>query len=209
VAELRDRAERSGQPTGLIAEAPEVPMVRFGTLLQEVRDRRPEIDAELEVEATALRAAGLPFPDICRALTALVWQRSGRSGPAVVLGLGSTPYLATELHDDNVRAAVEEVIAHAPDRHGVHLRAVDYFAGISDMSFFGQGDAAAFTRLARDTPAWESSVGLHAGSVAQLPTVNIGPWGRDYHTPYERIEADYGFRVVPRLVLDLCGRLLG
>jgi arginine utilization protein RocB len=51
-------------------------------------------------------------------------------------------------------------------------------------------------------------VGLHAGHIAQVPTVNLGPWGRDYHTPLERIETDYGFRILPELLADLCRRLL-
>ena len=41
-----------------------------------------------------------------------------------------------------------------------------------------------------------------------MPTVNLGPWGRDYHTPLERIDVDYGFRVLPALLRDLCARIL-
>jgi arginine utilization protein RocB len=126
----------------------------------------------------------------------------------VVLGFGSTPYLATQLRSARVEAAVDALVADAEARHGVSLRAVEYFAGISDMSFWGQGEAGLFGRLAGDTPAWGTCVAVHAGHVAQVPTVNLGPWGRDYHTPLERIEADYGFRVLPGLVGDLCGRIL-
>lgn len=208
LGELRDRAARSGQPAGLIAGAPEVPVIRYGALLDRARDREPGVEAEVGAEAARLRAEGLPFPDICHALTTLLWQRSGLAGPAAVLGLGSTPYLATSLDAPRVRAAVEALIAEAPARHGVTLGTADHFAGISDMSFFGQADAGAFARLARDTPAWEACVGLHKGSLAQVPTVNLGPWGRDYHTPFERIEVTFGFRALPRLLSDLCARLL-
>ena len=52
-----------------------------------------------------------------------------------------------------------------------------------------------------DTPAWEARVGLHAGSLAQVPTVNLGPWGRDYHTPLERLHAAYAFDTLPRVLL--------
>jgi arginine utilization protein RocB len=41
-----------------------------------------------------------------------------------------------------------------------------------------------------------------------VPTINLGPWGRDYHTPFERIETDYGFRVLPSLLLDLSRAVL-
>ncbi len=208
LSDLRARAARSGQPAGMIAEVSTVPVMRHGDLLDQVHAREPGIMAEQGAEARRLSAQGLPFPDICRHLTERLWQRSGLEGPAVVLGLGSIPYLATEVRDDRLRAAVEQLVAAAPAQHGTRLRVVDYFAGISDMSFFGQGDTGAFARLARDTPGWDACVGLGDGSLAQVPTINLGPWGRDYHTPWERIEADFGFRVLPRLLLELCGRLL-
>ena len=94
------------------------------------------------------------------------------------------------------------------NRQGIKLRADAYFAGISDMSFFGQADDGVFDLLAVDTPVWDTAVGLARGALAQVPTVNLGPWGRDYHTPLERIAVDYGFRVLPRLIEDLTKRLL-
>lgn len=208
VEELCARALRSGQPAGLIASAPEVRVMRFSHLLAQVRAEDPAIDDAVAAEGARLADQGLAFPDVCHALTAFVWSRSGLTGPAVVLGLGSTPYLATELADPEVRAAVDALLAEAPARHGVSLRAVNYFAGISDMSFFGQADARAFDRLAADTPAWATCIDLGAGSLANVPIVNLGPWGRDYHTPLERIETDYGFRVLPQLLADLVTRIL-
>jgi hypothetical protein len=40
------------------------------------------------------------------------------------------------------------------------------------------------------------------GGIAGLPIVNAGPWGRDYHTPLERVHAGYAFEVLPDLVPD-------
>lgn len=208
VSALRARAALSGQIPGLIGGPVEVPVIRFGALLAEVRARHPGIDAEIDAEARRLAGEGLSLPESCQALAGLLWRRSGRAGPAVLLGLGSTPYLATHLRDETVHRAVDALVAEAPARHGTSIRAVDYFAGISDMSFWGEADEAAFARLARDTPAWDARVTLGEGSLALVPTVNLGPWGRDYHTPLERIEAEYGFRVLPALILDLCERLL-
>jgi arginine utilization protein RocB len=209
VARLGERARASGQHAGLLDWAGGVAVLRWSELLAGLRAKDAGIDAEIAAEAVRLRDGGLDTPEISYRLTALAWRRSGRSGPAVVLGLGSTPYLATQLRSDRVEAAVAGLVAEAPASYGVTLRAVDYFAGISDMSFWGQGEAGLFGRLSQETPAWVPCVGLHAGHIAQVPTVNLGPWGRDYHTPLERIETDYGFRVLPRLLIDLCGRLLG
>ncbi len=208
VERLADRARRSGQHAGLLDWADGVKVMRWSELLADLRAQIPGIDGELAAEAARLRDTGLDTPEICHRLTALAWRRSGRSGPAVVLGLGSTPYLATQLRSDRVERAVEALVAEAPHRHGVTVQTADYFAGISDMSFWGQGEAGLFGRLSQETPAWGPCVGLHAGHIAQVPTENLGPWGRDYHTPLERIETDYGFRILPELLADLCRRLL-
>ncbi len=198
VVALRERAARSGQPAGAIVEAP-VPVFRYGDLLARV----PDAAAALAATGAQMLAEGRSMPDIAHALTLDLWALSGLSGPAVVLGLGSTPYLATALADAGVLAAVTGLVADAPARHGVSLKAVEFFAG-----FFGQADAGAFARLAADTPAWDTCIGLGESSLAQVPTVNLGPWGRDYHTPLERIDVDYGFRVLPALLRDLCARIL-
>ena len=63
-------------------------------------------------------------------------------------------------------------------------------------------------RLSQEAQASATCVGLHAGRDAQVTKDDLGPWGRDYHKPLERMEADYGFRALPRLLLELCGRIL-
>ena len=35
--------------------------------------------------------------------------------------------------------------------------------------------------------------------VAGLPTINAGPWERDYHTALERLHPGYAFDILPRL----------
>ncbi len=202
---LRTRAAQSGQNAD---DSPPVAVVRYSQLLDKARGADPGIDAHLHQVAVDLRDAGLNQPEISHALTASVWRRSGWVGPAVVLGLGSTPYLAVELDDSVVRSVVQACIADAPGRHGVSLNAVEFFAGISDMSFFGQGDTSELGTLAAETPGWNTCIALDTDSLAGVPTINIGPWGRDYHTPLERIETAYGFGALPRIILDLCSRLL-
>lgn len=209
VARLAEEAARDAlrawrARADLPPEAPalqDIPVHLWGDLL--TPEARPEMDAL----AARLKAGGMDLPTAAPLLLEALWRREGR-GPGIVLGLGSTPYLAATLRSGPLRAACEAVAAQTAPRLGTSLTVVERFAGISDVSFWGQADASAFGRLARHTPGWDSFVGLHEGSLAQVPTVNLGPWGRDYHTPLERIEADYAFRLLPRLLLDLCRRVL-
>ncbi len=200
LADLADRAGRSGQP---FPAPPEVPILRYSQLLAQTLAADSGLAARLDADARARQRAGQSLPDICHALTAAVWQASGRAGPAVVLGLGSMPYLAVELADPALRSRMAGFTASAAQRYGITLQTADFFAGISDMSFFREA-ATGFAGIAEETPAWRGCIGLNDHSLARVPTVNLGPWGRDYHTPLERIETTYGFDTLPALLGDLC-----
>lgn len=204
---LRDLADRA-RAAGQAWRPPEVPILFYGDLLAALRDADPAIDAWQAEEARRLAARGDSLPDIAQALTLRLWQRSGRAGPAVILGLGSVPYLATHLDGAAVAAAADAAVQATLAEFGCGLTCVPYFAGISDMSFFGQGRASAFADLAAHTPGWDALVGLGAASVLNVPTVNLGPWGRDYHSRYERIETDYGFRILPQVLIGVVRRIL-
>ncbi len=74
---------------------------------------------------------------------------------------------------------------------------IDYFPGISDMSFLGRGSGG-LESVAANTPIWQTSFTLDPSP--GYPIVNIGPWGRDYHHWLERLNTPYAFKVLPGLV---------
>jgi arginine utilization protein RocB len=41
-----------------------------------------------------------------------------------------------------------------------------------------------------------------------VPVINIGPWGREYHQCGERVNRHYAFNLLPELVFKICQRLL-
>ncbi len=153
----------------------------------------PQEDVEAFKHVVAAQAQ-LDFPEQAKRVTQMVWERSGLAGPALVLGFGSLPYPAVSLED----AALEGAIIEALQPHGIgHLK---YFAGISDMSFFGQASGD-LTVVAANTPIWDVSFKL--GKPAGFPIINLGPWGRDYHHWLERLHAPYAFEVLPKALLSV------
>ena len=149
--------------------------------------------AEIEAKAREIAAlTHLDLPERTKLLTAHVWARSGRSGPAVVMGFGAIPYPAVSLSDGKL----EDAIMWAAKPFG--LSSVRYFPGISDMSFFGQasGDLSV---AAANTPIWGTS--FMSPESAGYPCINIGPWGRDYHHWLERLHAPYAFETLPLALL--------
>jgi arginine utilization protein RocB len=165
--------------------------------------RYEEIAARVAPEAIAAKAGELAqqnhldLPERSKLLTAHVWQLSGLTGPAVVLGFGSIPYPAVSMADDGLEALVARTIAP------FGLTTLGYFPGISDMSFLGlapgTGDNA-------DTPLAGSSFPMPVP--AGYPVINIGPWGRDYHHWLERLHAPYAFETLPAVLLALIAEVL-
>ncbi len=132
------------------------------------------------------------LPERAKRVTELVWQKSGLAGPSIILGFGSIPYLAVALKDKSKRQAIEAAMKP------LGVGALNYFAGISDMSFFGEatGDLAT---VAANTPIWGSSFAMP--EAPGLPAINLGPWGRDYHHWLERLHAPYAFEILPKALL--------
>lgn len=208
LAVLRERAARFRAAPAAIDTILDIPILRFATLAAHVRAAHPVAYAEaLSVAPSAA------MPERCRALTERLWQASGWTGPAVVTGFGSIPYLPTRLSaDPNARrlaAAAAEAAEEVASCHATSIALAPVFAGISDMSFLGEADEASLRAVAQNTPGWAEWVRWpEVGGIAGVPIVNAGPWGRDYHTRLERIHAAYGFDVLPDLVHAILRRVL-
>jgi arginine utilization protein RocB len=208
LAELRSRLSPLA---GQVDLATSVPVHRYETLIGRLGGQER---ARLEAACASIAACDLALPEKCRLITERAWELSQLTGPVIVTGFGSIPYLPTNLSQlpaaSRLRAAAIDVAAQATARYGNTVACTDYFAGISDMSFFGEAAGSSLDIIARNTPAWKDSVRwpLQRG-LADIPTINIGPWGRDYHTPFERLHVEYAFDVLPQLIRDVCARLLG
>ena len=169
--------------------------------------------AQAEIGALAGRLAleGHNLPEQNRRLTEAAWRLTGRRGPGVVIGFGSLPYPAVQLRRgpraQRFLAAIYAARARASAVSGQSIKITSFFPGISDVSFIGEAVTRDVASIAANTPAWSTGV-VWGGEVGGVPTVNIGPWGRDYHTPLERLHAPYAFGVLPGLLLDICATFL-
>lgn len=134
----------------------------------------------------------LDLPEQASQLLQMAWAQSGRSGPAVVMGFASVPYPAVSLSDDRI----EQIVRKVAGEFGAGI--ISYFPGISDMSFLGRS-IGNLDVVAANTPHWGSSFTLE--EPAGYACINIGPWGRDYHSKFERLHAPYAFQTLPRLLL--------
>ena len=207
LASRRPHAARGSPPEGFA-------VLRYGDLVAELASRDPEAGAAIAARAGELAAGTLDLPEQCRRIAELAWSLSARPGPAVVLGFASLPYLPCALGADpaarRLEAAARATAADVSRRHGVAIGTRPFFPGISDMSYLGEADADAVPEIARNTPCWGHAIAWREGSaIGGVPIGNAGPWGRDYHTSLERVDAGYAFAIVPELLEGLIRRVLG
>lgn len=144
---------------------------------------------------------------VSREIVAAATTEAGIEGPAVIIGFGSLHYPLVHLERAGetgrlIQTRLETVMQEAAKRHGTSIKFKQIFAGISDMSFFGhRPDAGDTSLLAANTPSAAFTDDAPEGLLS-FPTVNIGPWGRDYHQKWERVHAPYTFEVLPDLVIE-------
>lgn len=75
------------------------------------------------------------------------------------------------------------------------------------MSFFGEAAKRCLDIVHANTPAWKDTLRWTSQSgLANLPTVNIGPWWRDYHRSLERLHTGYARSMSCPSLGDVCSR---
>ena len=151
--------------------------------------------AELERRVgrkAAKQDAALNFPEQSRLATMEIIASANLVKPTVIIGFGSIPYPAVLMSDQKLRGIIENAVSP------FGIGSVNYFAGISDMSFFGEASGD-LSMVAANTPIW--GTGFTMPEAAGYPCINLGPWGRDYHQWLERLHAPYAFEVLPLALL--------
>lgn len=217
LARAASRAERAGARLDAAAE-PEV--LSYADLLLRAYDRGGQAALEqLDALAQALaNDPSLDTPRVCQRLAEATVRLADLHAPAAVVLYGSLYYppalLGASARDLALRGAAERAAAATAAVCGESIRVRDFFTGVSDMSFLGADPGeAAHPTVAANTPAWPeryaSQSEVFEPLPLRLPTVNAGPWGRDYHQRTERIHLPYVTRTLPRLLWHLLGEVLG
>lgn len=181
-------------------------VLTYAELLERLKARGGDALDRLAALDRSLSGSTDPLK-VSRDIVAAAATEAGIEGPAVIIGFGSLHYPLVHLEHAGatgriLRDRLAAVMAATAARHGTSIKFKQIFAGISDMSFFGHRPAAGETGLlAANTPSAAFTDNAPDGLLS-FPTVNIGPWGRDYHQKWERVHAPYTFEVLPDLVFE-------
>jgi arginine utilization protein RocB len=193
-------------------------VLTFAELVELVRQQRAAIDDEIAALTATLAAdPGIDLPEFSRRIVELCWSHSGLSGPAAVVSFGSLYYPPAHVTGSNKRQARlrQAVLKHTPavaEASGTTIGIQPFFPGISDMSFLGGTPTPEEVAvMAANTPAYGTRIRFDytVMGALDLPTINVGPWGRDYHQRTERVNMPYSFGIVPELIWRIANDVLG
>ncbi|MEQ8767720.1 MAG: M20/M25/M40 family metallo-hydrolase [Planctomycetota bacterium] len=127
--------------------------------------------------------------------------------PGVVVYLAPPYYPGFATPPDSAlgRAVERLVERHHSDLPQLVLR--HFYPYISDMSYlaFPESLRSGIGTLEANLPGWGERYRLDLEGIADLdmPVVNLGPVGFDAHKDTERVEIDYSFGILPRLIEEL------
>lgn len=112
-------------------------------------------------------------------------------------------YLKDGERDVRARAVVAGCIDKAKKDYNEEIGIISYFPGLSDVSYFRLRDRDKVAKvLEKEMPLYGEGYDIPLELIAGLdvPTVNIGPYGKDAHKRTERLHIPFSTEVLPALL---------
>ena len=140
------------------------------------------------------------FPSATLDFMEQLLNQSKISGPVMILGFAPPFYPAVDSGKEGENLFDE--MKKAAEKEGVSLKRHEYFCGISDLSYCGGMDKEGLAAYADQTPLWGSAYAMDIEAMAKLkiPSMLFGPWGKDIHTRWERVNKVSLFEKTPAVL---------
>ncbi|MFC0523044.1 M20/M25/M40 family metallo-hydrolase [Pontibacillus salicampi] len=132
--------------------------------------------------------------------------------PMIVLFYSPPFYPAVSSKGDAyIQRTLTRVKEYTKEHYQVELKEIEFFPGLSDLSFIGPAtSSASLHTLMENMPLKGKGYDLSEQllQTLQMPILNVGPRGKDPHQWTERLELKYSFEYLPHIVTDTIHFLL-
>ena len=131
--------------------------------------------------------------------------------PMIVLFFAPPFYPAVSSRNHSLIQKVTDELQQYAANYAINLKKQNYFAGICDLSYTAlQYTEGAITAYTNNTPLWQNGyqIPIEAMQKLNIPVLNIGPIGKDAHKWTERLDIDYAFEQLPKLLTFSITKLL-
>lgn len=149
------------------------------------------------------------YPQATVDLMTKVLDWSGITTPVMILGFA--PPLYPAYHSDQmtgkegIGSFLFRKLKKISEQNGCHVKKMNYFTGISDLSYCGICGEMDFSGYASETPLWGDSYRVDFEEIEQLniPSVLLGPWGKDIHRRTERVNKKSLLEELPEILMEI------
>lgn len=132
--------------------------------------------------------------------------------PCAVVGFAPPFYALSSVDAEQHRdflTLLKETVMRFNKEQNESIRLRPYFPGISDMSFIAPEIASNSLSFLRElSPVDQDDLVVYSKPKLDVPVINIGPWGREYHRPGERVHRKYAFSLLPELLFRVTTSVL-
>ncbi|WP_256205223.1 M20/M25/M40 family metallo-hydrolase [Piscibacillus halophilus] len=127
--------------------------------------------------------------------------------PMMVLFYSPPYYPAVTSHSHPLVNSVGQHVTQLMEREGQHqVKTIQYFNGISDLSFIGEDNNSKenLDELYRQMPLKNNGDSFlkYLEEELVVPSINIGPIGKDAHQWTERLNVDFSFGELPHILSE-------
>lgn len=187
-----------------------VTVFTFDELLARAKSRVGSSETERVLNFTYANRGDLGDRDFSTKIVSELAALCKEDAPLIVLFYSPPFYPAVSSKNDQViKNTAGKLIQYAADRYGIALREVQYFPGLSDLSYLQleKQDVGAYTS---NMPLFNRGYSLPSSKDKALyvPVLNVGPAGKDPHKWTERLYVPYSFEVLPDLLSFTISALL-
>ncbi|MDG5787716.1 M20/M25/M40 family metallo-hydrolase [Evansella sp. AB-P1] len=127
-------------------------------------------------------------------------------GPMIILFYAPPFYPPVSSVDNKVvDHLTKSLIKVANDEFDIHLQSLQYFPGLSDLSYTSlHEETSSFISLISNMPVWQQTYELPFEAMKQLnaPVINFGPLGKDAHSWTERLNLSFSFERLPYMIKE-------
>ncbi|MBM7632790.1 M20/M25/M40 family metallo-hydrolase [Geomicrobium sediminis] len=200
VETLNTRAERIGLPKTTV--------MNFDELLIYAQEKHGQ---ELLTEWQQEIFSNETFDDRAKASMMIdkILLRCDELAPVVITYFSPPYYPAVRSKKADIEPIVELIRTTSQERFNRDVKHLNYFNGISDLSYLAYKHARNDASYERNTPGfnWSYSIPFHIMSKLNAPVLNVGPLGKDAHKSTERLHAKSAFVEVPQLIEEVLHKM--
>ncbi|MEC4202145.1 M20/M25/M40 family metallo-hydrolase [Bacillus sp. AAVF1] len=189
---------------------PTVSVLTFEELWNKAKEKAGKSEAERILNFAFANRGKLGDRDFSTKIVSELASLCKEDAPMIVLFYSPPFYPAVSSKDDPlIRKVMKDVKQYAADRYGIEFTEVQYFPGLSDLSYL-QLQKQSVDAFTSNMPLFQHGYSLPKGRENALfvPVINIGPAGKDPHKWTERLHVPFSFGKLPDILRLAIHKLL-